>query len=224
MTPSGFTHPGDAAWRHRFVWAFAAIWAALAIAPTYRADWALENVLVAAGALLLFGLRHRAPLPAGAALMVFLFGCLHAVGAHYTYSEVPYDRWFEAVAGTSLDDILGFERNQFDRLVHLLFGLLLTWPLRRIAICLSGIRGAWSHAVAVMLVVTAGSVYEILEWLAADALAPELGMAYVGAQGDLWDAQKDMALALAGALTATVLAVARDKSRAGRGSGAAPGR
>src|SRR5690606_19844819 len=86
MTPSPPVRPADAVWRRRFAWAFAAAWAALAVNPAYRADWALENLLVAAGALLLFGLRKRAPLSAGAALAVFLFACLHALGAHYTYS------------------------------------------------------------------------------------------------------------------------------------------
>lgn len=62
--------------------------------------------------------------------LIFLFLCLHAVGAHYTYTEVPYDAWFGTVAGKMLNEVMGWERNHFDRLVHFSYGLLLAYPVR----------------------------------------------------------------------------------------------
>ena len=106
--------------------AFATIWTALALAPWYREDWLLENMLVfAALPLLAWGYRTL-PFTRGTYACLFVFLVLHAIGAHYTYSEVPYDRAFEAVTGASINALLGWERNHYDRMVHFLYGLLVT--------------------------------------------------------------------------------------------------
>jgi putative membrane protein len=98
---------------------------ALAIRPHDRADWLLENSLLFAAVGVLIGTRRVLPLSRVSYTLLFLFLCLHTVGAHYTYSLVPYDTWFETVTGRTLSERTGWERNHFDRLVHFLYGLLL---------------------------------------------------------------------------------------------------
>ena len=110
--------------------AFAIVWLGLAIEPRHRADWALENVLTAIAVALLALTRRRVPLSRLSYTLIFLFLTLHAVGAHYTYSEVPYDAWFTALTGKSLNEALGWQRNNFDRFVHFIYGLLLTQSVR----------------------------------------------------------------------------------------------
>jgi len=104
---------------------FATIFVALGIAPLYREDWLLENVLVfIALPVLVFGIR-RVRFTNLAYTSLFLFFVLHEVGAHFTYSLVPYDAWFEALAGRPLNELLGWQRNHYDRLIHFAYGLLI---------------------------------------------------------------------------------------------------
>jgi putative membrane protein len=140
--------------------------------------------------------------------LVFLFLCLHAVGAHYTYSLVPYDAWFEALAGRTFSSVLGWERNHFDRVVHLLYGLLLAYPAREVLLRVAEVRGFWGYYLPLDIVMATSLLYELIEWAAAVAFGGELGVAYLGTQGDPWDAQKDMALAALGAVLAMLLIAA----------------
>jgi putative membrane protein len=110
--------------------------------------------------------------------------------------------------------MLGFERNHYDRLVHLAYGLLLTAPIREILPSTDRIGTAWRLFLPVAVVLSLSAAYEILEWAAAATLGGEIGIAYVGAQGDVWDAEKDMALATAGALLTSALAIASERLRA----------
>ena len=114
--------------------AFAVIWVRLAIAPSYREDWLLENVIVFIAVPLLVLGWFRAPLSSPSYVLIFVFMVLHEIGAHYTYSEVPYDAWWQSVAGFSLNASLGWERNHYDRLLHGLFGILITAPLRELLV------------------------------------------------------------------------------------------
>src|SRR5262245_3716299 len=104
---------------------FAVLWVVLAIAPHDRADWWLENALAIASMAALVAFHRRLRFSRISYSLIFLFMCLHQIGAHYTYSEVPYDRWSEAVMGRTLNSLVGWERNNFDRLVHFAYGLLL---------------------------------------------------------------------------------------------------
>jgi len=104
---------------------FAVIFVALAIAPLYRQDWLLENMLVLVAVPVLVLTRHRLRFSNLAYTCLFVFFALHEIGSHYTYSLVPYDDWSRAVAGLSINEALGFERNHYDRLIHFLYGLLI---------------------------------------------------------------------------------------------------
>jgi putative membrane protein len=195
---------------------FAALWLALAIQPRHRADWALENALVVLGVLGLALARRRLVLSRLSYTLVFAFLSLHAVGAHYTYSEVPYDAWVAALTGRGLDAMLGWQRNNFDRIVHLAYGLLLTYPLRETVVRMTGLRGFWSYLLPMALMMSSSAGYELVEWGAATVFGGDLGLAYVGAQGDPWDAQKDMSLAALGAaLTSAAIAAKRGGHPAG---------
>jgi putative membrane protein len=132
--------------------------------------------------------------------LIFVFHCLHTIGSHYTYSLVPYDQWARKVFGSTLNSWFGFQRNNFDRLVHLCFGLLLAYPVRELFMRVAGARGFWSYYLPLDLTMSLSMLYELIEWAAATTLGGELGQAYLGTQGDPWDAQKDMALATLGAL------------------------
>lgn len=184
---------------------FGALWLALAIEPRYRDDWALENALVAAFIVLIAASQRRFLLSRVSYTLIFLFLCVHEVGAHYTYSEVPYDAWFRGLTGRSLNAVMGWERNHFDRFAHFLYGLLLAYPLREFFLRVADVRGFWGYFLPLEFTIATSALYELLEWGAAVFLGGELGAAYLGTQGDVWDAQRDMALASAGALIAMIV-------------------
>ncbi|MFO1075093.1 MAG: DUF2238 domain-containing protein [Geminicoccaceae bacterium] len=179
---------------------FAAFWLLLAIAPRDRADWALENLLVLAFVPALLASLRWFPLSRLSWTLILLFLALHAVGAHYTYSEVPYDAWSEAILGFRINQALGLERNHFDRLVHFSYGLLLAYPMRELFLRIADARGFWGYFLPLDLTLSTSALFELFEWAAAALFGGDLGIAYLGSQGDPWDAQKDMALAGLGAL------------------------
>ena len=179
---------------------FAAVWILLAIEPHDRSDWALENVLVVAAAFALFLSYKHLLLSRVSYAMIFIFLCLHALGSHWTYSLVPYDQAFELISGQSFNELVGWQRNQYDRIVHFAYGLLLAYPIRELFLRVAQVKGFWGYFLPVVLTMASSMIYELVEWAAAEAFASELGIAFVGAQGDIWDAQKDMWLATLGAL------------------------
>jgi putative membrane protein len=179
---------------------YAAVVVASAIGARYPADWWLENgVVFAAAAGVALAWRRFVFSNLSLALLA-AFGALHAYGAHYTYSETPF--------GDVLREAFGLERNPYDRLVHFAFGLLLTYPLRELALRVLHARGAWSWLLPLGGALALSASYELVESWAARIAAPELGTAFLGTQGDEWDAQKDMGAALAGALCALVATAA----------------
>ncbi|MQX51773.1 DUF2238 domain-containing protein [Alcanivorax sediminis] len=181
-------------------------WLALAIAPLYRDDWMLENVLVIMAIPLTLLAWRRYRFSTLAITAYWLFMLLHVLGSHYTYAEVPYNDWSELLFGRSLNEMLGWQRNHFDRLVHGLFGLLFMPAFCEWLQQATGLPRRWQYTVAISLVMAISGLYEIMEWVAALLFGGDLGQAYLGTQGDIWDAQKDMALAGLGSLLgATIL-------------------
>lgn len=180
---------------------FAAWSLAWAVSPHDRGDWALENVLVFAFVIGMAFTYRSFPLSRVSITFIFLFLCLHEIGAHYTYSNVPYNEWTEKGLGFSLNELLGLERNHFDRLVHFSYGLLLAYPIREGFIRIVNVRGFWAYFLPLDVTMSSSMLFELFEWGAAEFFGGELGAAYLGTQGDIWDAHKDMALASLGALT-----------------------
>ena len=171
----------------------------LGIDPRSRVDWLLENVLALALVVTLLLAHRRFRLSTLSLGMIFAFLCVHEVGAHYTYSRVPYDQWSTLLTGVSVNKVLGLERNHYDRLVHLSYGLLLVWPMREVLQRLTPLRGAWLALSTLNVVLATSALYELIEWVGGAYLGDDTGQAFVGAQNDPWDSQKDMALALFGA-------------------------
>ena len=173
-------------------------WAAMAIAPLYRFDWFLENLLVFIYGILL-AVTYRWFRFSNLSYGLFtLFLTLHLLGAHYTYAEVPFGFWVQ--------DWLHLARNHYDRLVHFSYGLLCAYPFRELLLRQAGVRRSWSYFLAVCMILAFSGFYEVIEAAVAIIVSPELGAAYLGIQGDIWDAQQDMFLAFAGAVLAMVLA------------------
>ena len=187
---------------------FFAYWMVLAIEPRDRADWLLENLLAIVFAAVLVASFKRLPLSGISYTTIFLFLCLHTLGAHYTYTEVPYDDWVRALTGGSLNEAMGWERNHFDRLVHFSYGLLLAYPIRELFLRVVDARGFWGYFLPLDVTMSTSMIFELFEWVVAERVGGDLGMAYLGTQGDVWDAHKDMALASLGAALAMTLAMA----------------
>lgn len=179
-------------------------WLWLAIAPLYREDWLLENALVFVSLPLLILTYSKLRLSNLAYTLLFVFFALHAIGAHYTYSEVPYQQWSKAILGFDINDVFGWQRNHFDRLVHLSYGLLVTPAAIEVLDTYAPQRGIWRFLVPWLFMISHGTLYETIEWGAAEFFGSDLGQAYLGTQGDTWDSQKDTALAGLGALISVI--------------------
>lgn len=182
------------------------IWAvAWSFNPLDQKDWILENVLSALALLMLALTARRFPLSRISYFLIFVFLCLHEVGSHYTYALVPYNEWSEAILGRSINSIFGFGRNHYDRLVHFSYGLLLAYPIRELFYRVADVKGFWGHFLPLDITMSTSMLYELIEWGAAELFGGDLGAAYLGTQGDVWDAHKDMGLASLGALIAMII-------------------
>lgn len=196
-------------WRHRYVLAVAGIylvwWTIMAISPFDRSDWLLENLLVFLAAGLLVFTYRRFRLSTTSYTCIFLFLMLHTLGSHYTYAKVPYQEWFPMFEGG---------RNHFDRLVHFTYGLFLAYPIRELFLRIVNVRGFWGYFLPLDLTLSTSALYELLEWGAAELVGGDLGVAYLGTQGDVWDAHEDMLLATIGALVAMLVTAWFNRNKA----------
>jgi putative membrane protein len=177
---------------HKFIYAFyVIIWIFLAIDPKYPEDWLLENVLVFILFPTILWLDKKYSFSLISVYLLLIFSIFHSIGAHYTYAEMPY---FDTIT-----EFFGFERNHFDRLVHFLSGLLLFKPILEIITAHVG-KSRATLFFTFSVIVTIATTYEILEWLAVITFHSDLGVAFLGTQGDVWDAQQDTFVAIVGAL------------------------
>jgi len=173
------------------------LWVVTAIDPYDRRDWLLENLLVFLYAFLLLVTYRRCAFSNLSYGLFTVFLSLHLVGAHYTYAETPLGYW--------LQELFDLQRNHYDRIVHFSFGLLIAYPFRELLLRAAGVRKPWSYLLAVTMVLAFSGIYEIIEAIVAEIVSPELGSAYLGTQGDEWDAQKDAFEAFLGAVTAMTI-------------------
>jgi putative membrane protein len=196
---------------------FALWFLAWGIAPSFREDWLLENVLVFVAVPVLVWAYPRHRFSNRAYLALFVFFCLHEVGAHYTYSLVPYRDWIPSLALT--------QRNHYDRLVHFCYGFLVTPALFEVFRAYAPGRAAWRWLLPATSMFGHSVIYELVEWAAAELFGGDLGVAYLGTQGDPWDAQKDMVLAALGTvLSLSIIAWRERRGHAGAGGSDARGR
>jgi putative membrane protein len=166
------------------------LWAAYA--PADRQFWMLASVLPGLFVLILVATHRLMPLSHTSYLLITLYLTLHTIGTHYTYAQMP--------AGTWLEGVLHLGRNHYDRLVHFCFGFLLTYPVEELFRLATRVRGWLLYYLPVMTILGLSGLWEIIESWVARSVHPEAGITYLGSQGDVWDAQKDMEAALYGAL------------------------
>jgi putative membrane protein len=132
--------------------------------------------------------------------LVMVFFVIHSIAAHWLYSNVPYDVWFQAVFGQGLNEIMGWTRNHFDRLVHFCYGFCFAPAIIGYAKIKGATRRKTAWLIAICAIMVTSLWYEWFEWLIAATLSPSDAEAYNGQQGDMWDAHKDMLSATIGAL------------------------
>ena len=196
MISTSTTHKTVAFSRNRFLQAlalwYAAVWVVTSVRPLDRHDWLLENLLVFGLVIVLIATYRAFPLSDLSYLLITAFMTLHAIGAHYTYAQVPLGFWMQQA--------FGLARNHFDRIVHFSFGLLMAYPIREVFLRVANARGFWAYYLPLDVTLAFSALYEIMEMVIASLVAPGTGDAWLGTQGDVWDPQKDMGLAALGAL------------------------
>ncbi|WP_400193622.1 DUF2238 domain-containing protein [Hymenobacter sp. B81] len=174
--------------------AYLVLFAALAITPHERGTWVAENlpiVLIVAALVLLYRRGTRFSNLAYALMSVLIY--LHTIGGYYTFERVPFD-WF--------NQLLGFERNMYDRVAHVSVGFFAYAILEQLDRTRT-VRVRWvAYLLALCVIGTVAMSYEIIEWLYAATAGGDAGAAFLGSQGDIWDAQKDMLADTSGAVLA----------------------
>jgi putative membrane protein len=168
-------------------------------------DWALENGLVFVTIPVLALTYRRFAFSDLSYLLILTYLCIHEFGAHYKYSDVPLGEWLKPVLHTT--------RNHYDRISHFSFGLLIAYPFREIAMRSARVKGRWLYWIPIETTLALSAIYEILEAFAANVLTPQRGEEFVGMQGDMWDSQEDMFMAMLGSIVAVAIIVAVVKRR-----------
>ena len=170
------------------------LWIILAIKPASRGVWLLENIPVFIFfPLILWSYFKKQRVSNTSYTLLAIFMTIHTIGAHYTYSETPF---FSELFGQKL------QRDNYDRLAHFSFGLLIIYPLQEFLRKFIKIGGIWSYFMPLAVLFSISAGYELFEWGTASLSAPIFADSFLGIQGDIWDAQKDMLLSLLGALIA----------------------
>lgn len=171
---------------------FLIIWGWTAYDTPDLNNWFLENTLtfLFGGTLILSYKKYR--LSDLSYTFIFVYLLLHIYGAKYTYAENPFGFWLQEVFHSS--------RNHYDRIVHFSFGFMLAYPMRDLFLNTFNFPAKYSWVLPAEITLSFSAMYELIEWAVADVFFPKQGIAYLGSQGDVWDAQKDMGLAFAGAI------------------------
>ncbi len=172
-------------------------WILIAINAKYFDGWKSENFLVLPFLIIIYFLHRWFKFSKLSYSLIFLFMVLHVVGSHYTYSEVPLGFWMQ--------NFFNLTRNHYDRIVHFAFGLLWAYPIREISMRIGNLKGFWAVWIPIEFVLALSCVFELIEWAFAVIFGGDLGIAYLGTQGDVWDAQKDMALAGLGSILTMII-------------------
>ena len=183
------------------------------INPPYRQFLLMQHVPTVLAALLLAYLSNRFVIGRWSFSSIILFLCLHTLGARYLYSYTPYDVWSEKLLGVSLSEVFGFERNHYDRVVHFSYGLLLAVPVQEFERRYLRLSSIMSSLLALEFILATSAGYELLEWLVAVVFTPRWAEQFLGQQGDIFDAQKDTALATGGAVISICVMALADRWR-----------
>ena len=169
----------------------------LAINPHDQADWAMENLFpIAQLVALIIAYRHF-KFTRLAYYMIFIYLFVQSWGGHFTYAEAAPFNW--------LRDHFRLKRNDYDRLAHFMLGFLVAIPVREILMQVIQTSRRWLAFITASIILAIGAFYEFIEWWVAVLATPNLGDKFLGTQGDIWDTQWDMFLALVGAICTLAL-------------------
>jgi putative membrane protein len=182
-------------WLQFFLLVFVSIWISTLVGTSDLNNWILENALVFLFLGFLIVTYRQYQFSDLSYLLITLYLCLHVYGSKYTYAENPLGYWLMETFNTS--------RNHYDRIVHFSFGFLLAYPMRELFLRWLKFPAWVAWALPIEITLSVSGLYELIEWAVADVFFKAQGDAYLGTQGDIWDAQKDMFLATTGAVLAT---------------------
>lgn len=176
---------------------YAVLFVVLAFNPVDKQTWFVENLTVWIILCIIFPLYFfKVRFSNTAYALMFILIYLHTIGGHYTFAEVPFD-W--------VTKTFGFARNNYDRVAHFTVGFyafaIAEWLYLRKLVANKFLLFTYP----ILVIATIAMSYEIIEWLYAAGSSPETGMAYLGSQGDIWDAQKDMLADTLGAVFAVII-------------------
>jgi|SRR3989338_6906629 len=179
---------------------FTLFWILIAIAPRYRVVWIAESVpTVLLGIFLVFTYKNFR-FSNWSYSLIFFFLILHTIGSYYSYSEMPL---FDL-----LKELFDLSRNHYDRLVHFFYGFVFFFPIQEFLMQRFKMKGMWSAIFAFFTVASIGAIYELIEYFVLFFVESGIvGSNYLGMQGDIFDAQKDMALDIFGAVLAWLFAL-----------------
>ena len=178
---------------------FLILWLSTLIGTTDYANWMMENTLVIIFLSILAVTYKRFKFSDLTYTFITVYLCLHIYGAMYTYAENPFGYWMK--------DFFHFERNHYDRIVHFSFGFMLAYPMRDFFLNKMKFPDWVGWLLPIEITLSFSCLYELIEWAVADVFFPEQGIAYLGTQGDIWDAQKDMFMAFCGAVLITLITI-----------------
>ncbi|MGL2963309.1 DUF2238 domain-containing protein [Flavobacterium sp. RSB2_4_14] len=184
-------------WLWIFPTVFITIWINTLLGTNDLNNWFLENTLTVLFMLFLVFSFRKYQFSDLSYLLICVYLCLHVYGAKYTYAENPFGYW--------LKDYFGFERNHYDRIVHFCFGFLLAYPMRELFLRWLKYPKTVSWILPIEITLSISALYELIEWAVADVFFKAQGDAYLGTQGDIWDAQKDIFMAFMGAIISTTI-------------------
>lgn len=190
---------------HIFIVVFLIGWLSTLIGTPDINNWIMENTLVIIFLTILGLTYRRLKFSDLTYTFIFVYLSLHIYGAMYTYAENPFGYWMK--------DAFGFERNHYDRIVHFSFGFMLAYPMRDFFRNKMEFPHWVGWLLPIEITLSFSCLYELIEWAVADIFFPEQGVAYLGTQGDVWDAQKDMFMAFCGAVLITLIVMSVKKMR-----------
>jgi putative membrane protein len=185
--------------KNKLLWlllfSFFCIWANSFVGTTDINNWFIENTLTVLFLIFITTTFKKYQFSDLSYLLICIYLCLHVYGSKYTYAENHFGYW--------LKDFTQASRNNYDRIVHFCFGFLLAYPMRELFLKWLKYPKLVAWILPIEITLSISAMYELIEWAVADVFFKAQGAAYLGTQGDIWDAQKDIFMAFLGAIVAT---------------------
>ncbi len=193
--------------KNKLLWllllSFAAIWINTLVGTTDLNNWMIENTLTVLFLVFIVTTFKKYQFSDLSYLLMCIYLCLHVYGSKYTYAENNFGYWLKEYTHSS--------RNHYDRIVHFSFGFLLAYPMRELFLKWLKYPKLVAWILPIEITLSISALYELVEWAVADIFFKAQGDAYLGTQGDIWDAQKDIFMAFLGALVSTTIVSAIKK-------------